>query len=340
MASPSTAIKRYDLSITYNEFSNAANRRGFVGLRALPMLGVEQEAANFTRVDVKSLLKKAEDTQRAPKGTYSRDDFKWIQDSYGVTEHGVEEVVDDATIERYGDLIRAEAIHTDRAINRVLMRLEQDIADAVFNTTTWTGAALTTAAATPWTTHATAEPRTDILSAVQKVEESCGQAPTHLILTKKALRNLKQCNEITDLIKYWGGDDPKMGSDSSTLRILAELFEVQEVIVANAYSNTADPGLAATFAHIWDNTMAMVCRIRDDGMMGDLDAPEAHIGRTIFSTKNSEPLPGDMGDGSDSLIVEEYREEARRGGVIRARNKRQVKLLHPQAGHLITAVTA
>ena len=335
MASPSVAIQRMDLSITYNEFSLAANRRGFVGMSVYPMLGVAEEAASFSRVNVESLLKKTEDTTRRPKGTYARDSFDWLTDTYDVQEHGVEEVVDDATIERYGDLIRAEAIHTDRAINRVLQKLESDIATAAFNTATYANTAV---AAGAWTTHATSTPRADILAAVQAVEEQCGQSPNTVVLTKKALRNLKQCAEIVDLIKYWGGDDPKMGGGG--LAILAELFEVDRVIVANAYGNTADSGQSAAFSHIWDNTKCLVCRVMDDGMQGDLEAPEAHVGRTIFSTKNSEPLPGAEGDGSESLIVEEYREEARRGGVVRARNKRQVKDLHAEAGHIITGVTA
>jgi len=337
MAAPSVAINRTDLAITYNEFSLAANRRGYIGGAVLPMIGVMEEAASFSKVTVESLLTKVEDTKRKAKSTYARDDFTWTTDSYDVDEHGVEEVVDDATIERYGDLIRAEGIHTARAINRVLQALEKDIADAVFNTTTWTGASLTTAAGTPWTTHASATPIANILAAVQKVEESCGQSPNTVIMTKKALRNLKQCAEVKDLLKYWGGDDPKQ---LDNLSALATLLEVDQILVANAYRNTADRGQTAALSHIWNDTLCMVCRVMNDGMDGDLEAPEAHIGRSIFSTKNSEPLPGTSDDGSESLIIEEYREEARRGGVIRARNKRQVKILHAEAGHLISAVTA
>ena len=118
------------------------------------------------------------------------------------------------------------------------------------------------------------------------------------------------------------------------------VLEVDQILVANAYRNTADRGQTAALSHIWNDTLCMVCRVMNDGMDGDLEAPEAHIGRSIFSTKNSEPLPGTSDDGSESLIIEEYREEARRGGVIRARNKRQVKILHAEAGHLISAVTA
>ena len=55
-----------------------------------------------------------------------------------------------------------------------------------------------------------------------------------------------------------------------------------------------------------------------------------------------EGIPLAMGaEGEDlGVIVEEYREESRRGGVIRARGDYQLKILHPQAGHLLQGVTA
>jgi len=84
----------------------------------------------------------------------------------------------------------------------------------------------------------------------------------------------------------------------------------------------------------------MVCRIENDGFEGDLSMARPHIGRTLFCTKNSEPLPGDMMAGEDSLIFEEYEHNESRGKYIRPRNKRGIKIMHPEAGHLITAVTA
>jgi hypothetical protein len=149
MASPSTAITRFDLSIAYAEFNLLNNMKKFIGLKVLPALAVAQEASDFLKIKIASYLTAVEDTRRAPKASYARDDFEWTKDSYALDEHGVEEVVDDATVERYGDIVRAEQICSVRAINRVLQRLEYDIAAAVFNTTTWTGSALTTASARP-----------------------------------------------------------------------------------------------------------------------------------------------------------------------------------------------
>src|SRR5689334_21445185 len=110
MGAPITAITRLDLSLTYQEFSLLANLKKFIGLLVLPPLGVEQEAADFAKILISSLLGKVEETKRAPRSGYNRDTWEWGKDSYALEEHGVEEPVDDATVERYGDVVRVEQL--------------------------------------------------------------------------------------------------------------------------------------------------------------------------------------------------------------------------------------
>ena len=121
---------------------------------------------------------------------------------------------------------------------------------------------------------------------------------------------------------------------------LNNLFQVEQILVGRGFKNTADKGQTPALSRVWDDTMAMLCVIHDDGLNGDLENPMPQIGRTIFTNKNGEPLPGADDAGVGSLIFDEYRWEATRGSRIRPRNKRQVKILHPEAGHLLTNVTA
>lgn len=347
MAAPSTAITRLDLSLTYQEFSLMANRMRFIGLRVLPALAVAQESADFAKIEIESLLKKVEDTKRAPRAGYTRDDWDWTTDSYAVEEHGVEEPVDDATVERYGDVVRVEQIATQRAIHRVLGRLEYDIAAAVFNTSTWTGAALTTAVATPWTTSASADPIANIDAAHDKVNAGSGQDANTLVLTKKAFRAMIRTDRLESLLKYDASEllvALNSGQNSNMVSEIVsgikDLLQVEQILIGRGFQNTADKGQTASLSRFWDDTKAMLCVVHDDGLEGDLESPMPQVGRTIFTTKNDEPLPGIDDGGMGSLILEEYREESVRGSIIRPRNKRQVKILHPECGHLLTSVTA
>ena len=313
----------------YSEFSLIANQRKYIGLRVLPAVGVARQSSSFLKVTVESVLGKVEDTKRAPGATYKRGEFEWTTDNYSTDDHGVEEPLDDRTLNMYGSEIRLERIRSMRAVNRVLQRFEQDVADAVFDTAVWTGAALTTALGTPWSTAATATPITDIDNAIEKVKASSGMVPNALILSDLAHRRAKRTAQVQDLLKYSGRDDPKNFADA-----LAELFDIDRIIVGRGFKNTSDLGQDATFARFWDTTMAMVCHVNDSM---DLEDPDPTIGRTIMFTDENAAIPGGD-DGAINVIVEEYREEKIRGSVLRARNDRQVKILHPEAGHLLTGV--
>lgn len=347
MGAPSVAITRLDLSLTYQEFSSLANQKKFIGLRVLPALAVEQEAADFPKISIASLLTKIEETRRAPRAGYNRDSWEWGKDSYAVEEHGVEEVVDDATVERYGDVMRVEQLSTIRAVNRVLQRLEYDISAAVFNATTWSGGDLTTAIGTPWTTVATADPVANIDAAHEKVSVGCGEDANTLVLTKKGFTAILRTARVEGLLKYDASElllalnnGQNQNMVTEVVSGLKELLQVEQILIGRGFKNTADKGQTAVLARGWDNTMAMLCCVHDDGLDGDLESPTPQVGRTIFSTKNNEPLPGADDAGLGSLIMDEYRDESVRGSYIRPRNKRQVKILHPQAGHLLTSVTA
>jgi len=347
MAAPSTAITRLDLSLTYQEFSLLANQKKYIGLRVLPPIGVEQEASDFAKILIASLLTKIEDTRRSPKSTYNRDSWEWGKDSYAVEEHGVEEPVDDASVERYGDVVRVEQLATIRAVNRVLQRLEYDIAAAVFNTSTWTGSALTTTVGTAWTTKATADPVANIDAAHLKVNAGCGEDANTLVLTKKAFTAMIRTDRLEGLLKYDASEllmAMNTGQNQNMIKEivsgLKDLLQVEQILVGRGFKNTADKGQTAALSRVWDDTMAMLCVVHDDGLDGDLESPAPQIGRTVFSTKNGEPLPGQDDAGFGSLLMDEYRDESVRGSIIRPRNKRQVKILHPEAGHLLQGVTA
>ena len=348
MAAPKNAINRFDLSMSYSEFNFIMNRRKYIGLKILPPIGVAQEAASFARLNVGSYMKKPEDTARAPRSGYNRDTFTWDQDEYATQEHGVEEVCDDAEEELYGDVIRGEMLATARTADRVLARLEQDISDLVSGPTalaTWNTADLTTAAGAVWSDKAAADPIADIDAAREKVKVSCGMRPNTLQLTDTDFINCIRTDRIEGLLRYDLGQIMLALNGQAGYHVveyvatgLAALFQVEMVYIGQSFMRVTNDGADHEFGRFWTPGRAMLCHVNNDGMQGDLRAAVPNIGRTIWTNKNNEPMPGMEDGGYGSLLFDEYREEQTRGSVFRARNKRQVKLMHKEAGHLITGL--
>lgn len=339
MAAPRTAIARTDLSLTFSEINLAAQRAGFIGLQVMPPVPVGLQSAEFPKFKAADLLAPIANTRRATRSGYQRRSSEFETDSYSTEDHGIEEIVDDREVEMYGE-IDSEAIARDRAVHAVLDRLEQDIADAVFNTTIWSGAALATTAST-WSTASSGVPITDIDAAKYKVQDGCGHKANALILSEYAFTKMIRTAQVQDLLKYSGRDDPK---NLGMIDGLKQLLGLEHILVGNGMKNSAKPGATATFARHWDPTKAMVARIATGPEVRDLSSQFPSLGRTITWGGDGAPIamsamPGAAGQDA-MVLVEEYREEARRGGVIRARNDRVIKRMYVQTGHLLNAVTA
>ena len=105
-----------------------------------------KQAGSFGKVPIEELLKLDSNLERAPGSGYQRDTMQFTDVSYSTVEYGYEEVIDDRESQMYSSYFAAEAIATQRALNRMAVALEKRVATQLFNTTTFTGAQ----AGSPW----------------------------------------------------------------------------------------------------------------------------------------------------------------------------------------------
>lgn len=333
MATPSSAITRFDLSLSYDEFATMANQRNFIGPKVLPAVGVAKDSGTFRKMTVAQLTKPPVSTERAPGAPYRDVDFEWGTDSYQTVDHGAQSTMDDRQIKRFSDEIRAERIHARFAVGEVLNFFENSAAAAVFDTAVWTGAALTTAVATAWSTAASADPILNIDAAITKVKDNLGGLlPNTMILTWQDWLNMRRTARMEDLVKYV--DDPKgVGSMSALMQMWPNLTNI---LIANGYKRTSDEGQAATIGGFWTEGTAMICHVNTAPDPDVEDALPA-IGYTMMWVEENGQLPS-VDASAPNIIMEEFRRENNRGSAIRARCDYQHKIIHPEAGHLLTGL--
>lgn len=326
MAQPSTALTRWDASLNTSEFDLLMNQAGFIGPRVLKPRVVGNQSATYGKISVEEMLRSQETARRARSG-YGRDTFEVGNTSYSTEEHGWEAPVDDREKRIYRDLVDQENVAMTRCAAIVADKYEREVAAAVFNTTTFTGSALTTAVGTAWSTHASAAPVDDVIAAADKVALGCGQQPNALIINWRGFMHMIQCASVKSMLATT--KDQSVANLSSAL---ASLMGLDQIIVAKGIQNTANKNSAATLSRIWGDGKAMVAKVATTD-----DPKEICLGRTwMFSEENA---PGAAGAGDVlAVVMEEYREESTRGTVYRARNDRQVQILYPECGHLLTSV--
>lgn len=307
------------------EFDLTRNRSGFIAYRVLPIMQVAKQAGTYGVIPTEQLGKLA-DVTRTSKGGYNRINWTLDDASFATKEYGLEGVVDDRNANLYRDYFDAEMATAQLVLHNVLAKAEIRVASAVFNTTTFTGASLTTAVGTEWSTAASAVPITDVFAAAQIVRNNCGQYPDSLIISRKVFRNLQNNAQLIERIESAGAGSPSKPSDI-TAQMVARCLDIDQVIVADSSYDTTKEGQTTTFGDIWDDEYAMLCVLGREG--DSIERPS--IGRTFHWSEDGS-TPGGTVETYDSVEV--------RGRVVRVRHEVQEKIIYPECGHLLSNITA
>ena len=321
MPSPNTSLStlRPDLGGSFEQFNLDADRLGFVGLQALPVIEVGLAGDTFGKIPLKELLRTSK-TERGAKGGYQRDDFEFEQDSYATKEHGFESPVDDNLRRTYRHYFDAEMVAARRARDRVLRNGEIRTAALLQDTGTFGNAA----AAAVWTNHASATPITDVETAVQAFFAACGMWPNAIIIPKLSFRHARLCDQVRDYLNSVGMTDVKPNKISPAL--LAQAFDLERVLVPGSAKNSANEGQTASIASLWDKTKATLIRIPETD-----DIQEPCTGRTFHWDEDGSEIGGAM---------ETYRDETVRGDVVRCRHQVHEKVIYSAMGRIITGINA
>lgn len=322
MPSPSTsaATLRPDISESFEEFDLEMDREGYIAQKVMPPIEVQSQSGTFGKIPVEQLLK-ARDTARAPGSGYARSQFTFETASYACEEHGAEEVIDDRELNMYSGYFDAAMVSALRARSDVLRNCEQRVADAVFNATTFSS--YTTGITNEWDDYTNAIPITDVDEATKAVYSQCGLWPNALIINYTVFRNLCNCDQIVNRIKYQNFMDARAGTINA--QALAQVFNLDYVLVAGGSTNSANEGLTASVSHIWSNEYAMVAKVATTP-----DFKEPCLGRMFHWSEDGSQVNG---------TVEIYREESARGDVVRVRQDVDEIILYAASGHLLSNVT-
>ena len=326
MATPSTSLAtlRPELAGSFMEFNLAADRAGFVGLQAAPVIEVAKSSGDFGKVVLEQLLQ-TNNTDRTGKSGYNRGDSTFTKDNFNTSERGWEEPVDDRNSALYREYIDAEQHAANRAFDFVLRDQELRIAALLFNATTYTGATLNTSVTTEWSNFTGALPITDVQTAAQVIWDNTGIYPDTLVINRKVFRNLRQCDAIKESISSSGAGFARRTSDV-TVQQLKEVFDLPKILVAGSAKNTADEGLTASLSPIWSDEFAFLCKTADTN-----DISEACVARTFHWGEDGSDIGGQ---------VESYRDETVRADIVRVRQDVHEKILYTGLGHLLDNITA
>ena len=321
--SQSMSTLRPDLVGAFQEFDLEMNKQGYIGLQIFPVIEVGLQSDNPGKVKVEELLFDA-DTDRAQNGNYNRGSWKFDKWNYATEEHGWEEPIDERTEKRYANIVDAEVVAAARAYGVITGNHEKRVAAKLPDTSVWTGATKTTAIVHEWDDFTNAVPIDDVDAAKKKVWEGTGIWPNALQINRFQFMNLRNCVQIRDRIASSGSGE-SIVPGKITAKMLAEVFDLEMVMIAGSAKNSAKKGQDASISQIWSNEYAMVCKVSTS-----VDHRDPCIGRTFHWSTDGSLIGG---------LIEEYYEERPRSRIIRVRHDTDEVVMYTELGHLLSNIT-
>ena len=307
----SYAAPRADLGEVFREFSPSGQR--FIAEEILPARPVAKKAGNLSVLTRENL--KRNDTKHANGGAFNRIGIVAEDLSYACVDHGLEIPVTAEDRATYADDFDCDAESVEVLKQRMLIEREVRVANIVFDTGTWTGAALyTNVSSAPWAT-STSDVIAHVAAAKEKVRNGTGVMPNALIIGAAALSQLLVNSKITG--RFPGA---ALITEDMLRQQMAAIFGLEKLIVGSVVYDGAKEGAAFSGTDIWGSTYAMVARIQDGSTRVN-----PGLGRSLVW----EPLDS----GIDTIV--QYREEQSDSDIFRAREFRVEKVFDPYFAHLL-----
>lgn len=228
----------------------------FVADRILPTIPVKTTAGNRPILPREELLK-IPDTSRASNGTYARGSWNWDTASFSTELRGYEEPVDIISAQIDADYVDDDVISTKLAIQKLLLADQKRVADAVYNTSTFTGSTGYKALTTEWS-DVDCTPRADIETVFGVSESKNGFAKSQhsLIMNRKQLFNVMASTELQGSSKYTK-NLLELGTPAQ-VAWLTNYLELKEIIVVDQSFDASGLNLDFSVGKMYSNEYMML----------------------------------------------------------------------------------
>lgn len=187
------------------------------------------------------------------KGVPNEVEFGATEEESSVKDYGLDDVVPNDDINNAPPGFNPLANAVEMTTDLVVLAREKRVADLVFNNSTYDSTLRETLSGSDQWSHADSDPKGQILEALDKTIVR----PNVIVLGQAVYTALRQ---NPSMVSAFLGNNGEKGT--LTRQQIAELFEVEEVIVGQGFINVAKPGQAPSIVRVWGKHAALIHRNR------------------------------------------------------------------------------
>lgn len=317
MYNTTDSVPRADISTVLMEA--LGQEKLYIGQLVFPAYPSPREVGRYPkfRIGAASLLQASPgNTGRNEDGTYNETSRKFEWDSYQTTEYGLEERVDDVVARRMENFFDAEVVTGKYLMNHLMIDYERLVAAQAYDYTTFTA----THAVVKYqdANSATIDAPQDFNGAIERMT-LLGEPPNTIIMSLHLFNLLRRSQKLQTYV--YGFLNVTQGGSQITSQMLANVFGVDQVLIAKKSYDTSPKGVTTpNVVAVWPDSFVAFARLAGGDFMN------GGVGRTITWDADS---PGGL------FTSESYRDERRRGNMLRVRSNRTIKTVSPNCLQLI-----
>lgn len=236
-------VNRPLTNISTRYMNRASN---FIASRAFPLVSSDKQSNIFFTYP-KGIWFKSEARPRAPGTETPGIGYDVEQDTFYCVVKGVHKDIEDQTRANQDQPLNEDQAASELVTQNMLIRREKDFHDAYFTTGIWATDVAGSALTAYWDDYSTpSTPILDIQTQIDAIEAATGFTPNKLTLAKDVWSALKNNPDFID----------RMSNDSVKIvqpQLLANILELDEVLIARTVENTALEGATASMSHIFSD---------------------------------------------------------------------------------------
>jgi hypothetical protein len=246
MTQPTARAVHVDQPLTNISIAFLQNPANFVASRVFPNIRVQKQSDVYYTYD-RGFFNRNEAKLRAPATEAAISGFGLSTDSYRAAVTALKTQMSWQVEANADTPVQLERANTELLLHKMLISKEVDWASNYFTTGIW-GTNYVGVSATPgtdevvqWSDQTSGDPIGDIRQAKTDMMESTGYMPNTFVISQRVMDALVDHPDIVDRIKYSGGVG-NLNPAMTSAQTLAQLFELDRILVMRAVQNTAAEG--------------------------------------------------------------------------------------------------
>lgn len=279
----------------------------FIADLVAPPVAVRKQQDKYYIYDSEREAFRATGDHRAPGAEANEVDFALSTDSYYCEDHALTSVVPDEERENADPVLQPDIDRTEFLSGKIALNKEIELAKLVDAGTGLGGTTLT--GPSQWS-HADSDPINAVEAGRAAVMEKIQAVPNVLVLPQEVFSKVRTHADVLAAVQYTTHGLP-------TPRVLAELFDVDQVLVPRSVKNVANPGQTADMDYVWGKN-AFLCYV----------PPRPGLKTVGFAyTFDWTQAPGAV----NGRLVEKWRDHTRKSDVIRVQRYYDQKVISGDA---------